>query len=250
MAVNNLADVAVGVFFGRVADGRLSWLKPNHHGHRRVRNGTEEAVVNKLSRRYLEIEEFRAYIMDHVKDLQVRARQDEVDLPAILNGNSVDHLRELAMRDDVACKAIVADVVNLYPYVVSVHRDLDYIAPRLLGKDDQLYGEYDRLNAEGSFRIGLLLPLLFLVGVLAVQVSPWWACGAVVPFAFMYLGSGSWSRATETLALAAERVESPALERLMTSHIELRTYEEIVDQADQSVAARQAVVTPDAAQEQ
>ena len=208
---------------------RLRWLKPSHRGSRRVRRALRDAAVNKLCSRFLDDESFRDAVMEHIRGLQVQAQRDGRDLPRVIDRVRIDHLRRQAMDDYLHRWHLLDTVVVLDAYVESAKEDLDYLAPRLLGKEDELYGEYDRLNAEGSFRVGLCLPVGFVLLVLALRLSPWWLFGMVVPLQLLYLGSASWAAAEKNLAvaLAADRVESPTLERLLSADIEFLSYHEL-----------------------
>ncbi len=50
---------------------------------------------------------------------------------------------------------------------------------RLLVANQELYGEYDRLSSEGSFRVNIAIPLTALVTVASLDVGPW-----LIPFGF------------------------------------------------------------------
>lgn len=44
--------------------------------------------------------------------------------------------------------------------------DLDIIATRLLGQEQELFGVYDRLKAESEFRIAITVPVMTLIVIL------------------------------------------------------------------------------------
>lgn len=61
----------------------------------------------------------------------------------------------------------------------ALHASGDTLRPSLLVANQELYGEYDRLNSEGSFRINVCLPLLALGASLTISVSWWWLLAAL-----------------------------------------------------------------------
>ncbi|OXM56177.1 hypothetical protein CFP71_14300 [Amycolatopsis thailandensis] len=230
LAVTHWLDTIVTPLFRRSKLRRIAWIEPKYRGRRRILRALRDAVLNKLSDRFLTDETFRDQVLSHVAGLQDFARRAGQELPEIVAGvRSGDHRRR-AMDDYLHRWHLLGTVVRLDVYVESAKEDLDYVGPRLLGKEDQLYGEYDRQNAEGSLRIGLFLPLTFLVAVLAWRVSPWCLPALIVPVKLLYLGSSSWAAAEQNLAvaLAAERVESPTLERLKSADVEFVPFEELV----------------------
>jgi hypothetical protein len=208
----------------------IARIEPSFRGRRRVLGALRDAAVNKLCARFLEDEEFRDAVLNHVGVVQGETQRYGGKLPQILNSVHVDELRRRAMDDYLSRWHLLSTVARLDGYVESAKEDLDYIGPRLLGKEEQLYGEYERLNAEGWFRIGMFLPLAALAAVLALRSSSWWLTILVLPVTLLYLGSGSWSEAEQNLAvaLAAGRVDSPTLERLKTARIEFLPYHEVV----------------------
>ncbi|GHG14276.1 MULTISPECIES: hypothetical protein [Amycolatopsis] len=189
-----------------------------------------DAAVNKLCARFLEDEDFREAVVHHVSVLKGETQRYGGRLPRVLGNARVDELRRGATDDYLSRWNLLSTIARLDGYVDSVKEDLDYLGPRLLGKEEQLYGEYDRLNAEGSFRVGMFLPLAALAVVFSLRLSPWWLAGLALPVTLLYLGSGSWAEAEKNLAvaLAAERVDSPTLERLRTARIEFLPYHEVV----------------------
>ncbi|SDU06425.1 hypothetical protein SAMN04489733_0828 [Amycolatopsis keratiniphila] len=230
LAVTHWLDTVVTPLFRRSKLRSVAWLEPKYRGRRRILRALRDAVVNKLSDRFLADEEFRDKVLAHVRGLQDFARRAGQEPPEIIAAVRSDEHRRRAMDDYLHRWHLLRTVVRLDVYVESAKEDLDYVGPRLLGKEDQLYGEYDRQNAEGSLRIGLFLPLAFLVAVLAWRVSPWCLPALVVPVKLLYLGSSSWAAAERNLAvaLAAERVESPTLERLKSAEVEFVPFEVLV----------------------
>jgi hypothetical protein len=56
----------------------------------------------------------------------------------------------------------------------AVNANIGELRARLLVANQEMYGEYDRLAAEGSFRLNLCLPMLALGITAGIQISPWW----------------------------------------------------------------------------
>lgn len=124
-----------------------------------------------------------------------------------------------ALDDEIVRRQVVASLVDTYEYVESGKEDLAHLEYRLLGKEEQMYEEYDRLRSEGIFRLGLALPLVALCLTFAYIDSLWWMAGLPVPVVFAYLGAGSFAEAERGLAAAVSsgRVELPSIERIRTS---------------------------------
>ncbi|MFI0799516.1 hypothetical protein SAMN04489729_8458 [Amycolatopsis lurida] len=230
LAVTHWLDTVVTPLFRAPRLQSVAWLEPKYRGRRRILRALRDAVVNKLSDRFLTDEDFRDKVLTHIRGLQEFARRVGQEPPRIIAGARSDEHRRRAMDDYLHRWHLLGTVVRTDVYVESVKEDLDYVGPRLLGKEDQLYGEYDRQNAEGSLRIGLFLPLVFLIAVLAWRVGPWCLAALAVPVKLLYLGSSSWAAAEQNLAvaLAAERVDSPTLERLKSADVEFVPFEELM----------------------
>ncbi|AUI59789.1 hypothetical protein [Amycolatopsis sp. BJA-103] len=230
LAITHWLDTIVTPLFRRSKLQGIAWLEPKYRGRRLILRALRDAVLNKLSDRFLTDEAFRDKVLSHVSGLQDFARRAGQELPEIVAGVRGGDHRRRAMDDYLHRWHLLGTVVRLDAYVESAKEDLDYVGPRLLGREDQLYGEYDRQNAEGSLRIGLFLPLAFLVAVLALRVSPWCLPALIVPVTLLYLGSSSWAAAEQNLAvaLAAERVESPTLELLKSADVEFVPFELLV----------------------
>jgi hypothetical protein len=221
-----------------------------------------EAVVNKLSRRFLDDPAFQKEIVGYVLQLRnehadrvLQQRMafawymdtDHPDglrrLPQFLDIPSEQILKNRALEDYTICWNLISVVVDTRQIIAAARRDLEYMAPRLIGKEDKIHGEYDRLMAEGTFRTGMFLPMCYLFGVLAWLASPWWAVGLILPLALLYLGAHSRGLASQHLASAivAERIESPALENIATAHhVPFAAYEEVVVSVKQVSAAASA----------
>lgn len=217
----------------------LTRIKPNFHGKLQIAQALRDAAVNKLCNRFLEDEVFRASVLEYVSEVQIRAQREGRRPHEIIADVRIDHMRRSATKDYLYRWHLLELVAQLDPYVEAAKEDLDYIASRLLGKEDQLYGEYDRLIAEGNFRLGMSLPLAFVVLEISVNVSIWFAFSIVIPIVLLYVGSASWSAAERKLAvaLAAERVDSPTLSRLVTDEIEFVPYHGLIVQRIEATSA-------------
>jgi len=102
----------------------------------------------------------------------------------------------------------------------AVAEDFDQIGRRLIGREPELFGEYDRLRAEAELRLSLILPGVALGATLcAVGGSrAWVALGVavvVLSTLLVFLATARNHDSTEVLASALrdERVEAPVLVR-------------------------------------
>ncbi len=111
----------------------------------------------------------------------------------------------------------VSDTDSLRRWRESLDDELELVPFRLMGKEPELYGEYDRLRAEGEFRFEISTPLTILIAVHAAETSAWWYLVAF-PFglALSVTGLRQMASATDILldAIRANRVESRALETM------------------------------------
>jgi hypothetical protein len=230
IAVTQRLDAGLGLVQDRI---RTDWMAPVHPGlwrQRTVRAAMEDAVVNRLSTRFLEDESFRNRVIEYVAQITSRSAKEGGSslLPKILQTNPLELARK-AEHDYFSRWSLLRAVVRTDAYVESSHDDLYLMAQRLLGKEPEVYEEYDRLRAEATFRFGLVLPLVFLFVVLAIRENAWWLLATAVGPVLMYLGNGCSARADQGLAIAlgAERLDSPVLARLAREQIELKSYEEL-----------------------
>jgi hypothetical protein len=99
-------------------------------------------------------------------------------------------------------------------------QDLDIVPFRLIGKEPELYGEYDRLRSEGEFRLAIAEPGILLFAFLAVSESWLWLIGLLGVIALEVLGLRKTDEADNLLydALRVERVESPVLTDLENAY--------------------------------
>jgi hypothetical protein len=218
--------------WGEAADWIVEQL-PGFQTRRRARREFQEAALSKLCSRFVDDQAFRTKVMDHVARVKEQATEDSNGLPFILEDTSVAELERHALRDYDFRSDLIATVVPLDIYLNSWQRDSYLLAQRLIGRDDKIYESYDRLRSEGDFRLQMVMPVTFLITVLAVRFDPLYSLGYVIPFIFGYLGAESVIEAQRYLAgaLSAERIESPVFERLSTGDIELLPYDELLSQA-------------------
>lgn len=97
-----------------------------------------------------------------------------------------------------------------------VLRELNLTATRLIGDQPELFAQVDRLRAESEFRIAITPPLIALVIVLTLRLSPFWLLAAP---ALMSLYTSGMRRRIQGGDLVADtvlagKVEAPTLEKL------------------------------------
>jgi hypothetical protein len=105
----------------------------------------------------------------------------------------------------------------------------DVAVSRLLGKEAELYGEWDRDRAEVDFRLAIVPALLFLAMVVAIRGSWWWLAvplSLLVSWGLLRDASRSDLHAQDivVVAVANDRVQSPVIERLMVAADEAAQY--------------------------
>jgi hypothetical protein len=218
-------------FAGRLTNTRMGWLSPGYWTDKQIENLIDDAVHKRLTEHYADNEQFRGLLTEHLTYCRNRASSESKTLgPWLTNLPHTARLEKEAMQDDLVRWRVIHGLVDTVEYTSASKEDIRHLAYRLLGKEDRVYDEYDRLRSEGTFRLGLALPLVALFGTFAYVDSPWWLAGLVVPVVFAYLGGASFAEAEQGLAAAVSsgRVELPALERIRTGDVRLETYDNLV----------------------
>jgi hypothetical protein len=209
---------------------RLEWLVPRYWIDKRVENSLEATVDRRLSDHYLQDEQFRNLLTNHLSECRNRALVDRRQLYGFARRlPDVASLERRALQDDLVRSGLIDALVNKYQYVESAKEDVSHLAYRLLGKEEQVYAEYDRLRSEGTFRLGLVLPLVFLIVVISYIDSWWLLVGLILPVTFAYLAGASFAEAENglTATVLSGRVELPSLERIRTRDVALEPYEDV-----------------------
>ena len=90
------------------------------------------------------------------------------------------------------------------------------VATRLLGKETDLFHEFDRQRGESNFRLVILPPLLLLSIVLAIKINVIFLSLLVSVRLFYWQGVRYRQQASDVLvdSLVVGRVEAPAIEKL------------------------------------
>lgn len=208
-----------------------------------VDNTLSEAIINRLAKRFVDDPKFQSQVLSHIHDIQDEYMKRELgramvtvwykrtereheprQFPQYLESPVL--FRSRAVADAAFRASVLALLVDVEQLVKVARKDLELMSPRLVGKDDAIHGDYDRLVSEGTFRISMFLPMCYLFGMLAWLLNPWWTAGLVVPWTLLYLGLQSHNMAREHLAVAimAERIESPELERIVRADVPFAPY--------------------------
>jgi hypothetical protein len=105
--------------------------------------------------------------------------------------------------------------MSLRDWIRDLYAELPRLPNRLLGKDSDLWAEWDKRRAEGEFRLGLVPPVLALGIVLGVTIHPAWLL-LVLPSALLVISGVQQEAAAAHVLLssvAAGRIESQELSR-------------------------------------
>jgi hypothetical protein len=119
-------------------------------------------------------------------------------------------------ENDQRVGILLQTLVRAEELLFSLSDDLRRVPARLVGKEQEIYERWDRLNAESEFRLSIAMPLLILSIVLAVRSSPV-SLLLIIPITYLiYEGIESRTAADIQLAesIRAERITSPPLARL------------------------------------
>ena len=213
----------VGEAFRRTPLARIT---PERRRRDSVRAWLEQAVVERLSARFLADQTFRTNVLDRARSAHARPKQS-----AVWRGQAVrDMLKLIGVRTRLETEAqsdagvrreLLRMVVNVDRLVDDIESELDRIVFRLRVLNDAMYDEYDRLLSESEFRLAMSTPVLALFSVMATRWHPWWSAGVVVAVMLLYVGAGARTKAGRLLAgaLAAASVDDQALTRLDTAPV-------------------------------
>ena len=181
-------------------------------------------MAERLSARFCSDEIFRSAVLDAVSS----TRADGDALP-----KDRQALENLALRNGYARYQLIVETVDLNPLVDDLHGELDYVTRRLYGQNADIHQDYDRLQAEGDFRLAIFFPVASLFGVLAIRWQPLWWIGTVTAFALLYLAVASRMEAEQMLAtaMAAGRIDDPSLQRVDLTEVSFLQPDETIPHA-------------------
>ena len=137
-------------------------------------------------------------------------------LNRIIDKRLADEVREALeqatdrSRPRAARRLLVEQYTDIDAYVAALAGDLPLLPARLLGRDQELYGAYDRLRAEAEFRASIALPMVPLACALTAQIDRLWLLALALP-ALLFAEAIIRNRAAGDLlaeALRAQRTES------------------------------------------
>jgi hypothetical protein len=103
---------------------------------------------------------------------------------------------------------------SLWPTVADVIADFPVIRNRLIHASSATVSEIDRLYAEAEFRAAIVLPLLFIGGLICLEVSWWWAFTAPLLLALSITARARRRDAGDLMAdaLSQDVVKAPSME--------------------------------------
>lgn len=111
----------------------------------------------------------------------------------------------LEYLDDQAFDPLYAEVATRQDQAESALRqELGLPATLLVGDRPELFGEVDRLRAEGELRLAVVPPLLGLDVLLAIEGSAWWLCGIALVALLLAQGIARDSDARKLIADAMQ----------------------------------------------
>jgi hypothetical protein len=179
---------------------RLGVATPSEGGKATLR----EAVLDELVQR-------------SAKDSRLKGRLEETR-------SSFD--QSLNLNDPAVRRALLDARIKVDSYASELEKDLPLMPLRLLGegKQQEIYGEFDRLRAEAEFRASIALPLVVLVGVAGWRVSPWWLIAMVAPVMLVAEARRSVTAAADVMAesIRARAAPSPLLSELEAGELRFR----------------------------
>ncbi len=190
---------------------RFGALTPEQRRRNLVRPVIEQAVVERLAQRYQNDAEFRQEVWSRISaphpDLAPKSQA------WFRRGRRPTDQSEL---DWDARREVLRQLVDIGGIVDSIESELDYIALRLRGRNDAMYDEYDRLEAEADFRVAMFPPVTAAFGILTGRAHPVWLLGVAAAITLLYVSAGARTKAGRMIggALAASSIDDEALTRL------------------------------------
>lgn len=184
-----------------------AFMTPGHHRGLSMQSVLRNVVAARLSARFCSDEAFRSAVLD-------AAGAVPMDDEALPKGRS--SFEKLALSNGYVRYQIVVATVDLTPLVDDLSGDLYNITQRLPSRNVDVYNDFNRLQSEADFRLAIFFPIVFLFGVLAIRWQPLWWIGTAAAIALLYSGVHSREEAEAMLgrAMAAGRINDPALERV------------------------------------
>jgi hypothetical protein len=118
---------------------------------------------------------------------------------------------------------------DAWPTVADVIADFPVIRNRLIHASSATVSEIDRLYAEADFRAAIFLPLLFIGGLVCVEVSWWWAFTAPLLLALSLTARARRRDAGDLMAdaLSQEVVRAPSVELALDHRMEMEGMGEV-----------------------
>jgi hypothetical protein len=180
---------------------------------------------------------------------------DELDPSQIVRDEELQRYEIWSRDDDRRREQELANEMAADTIIIAIVREMQQLASRLLVKNQELYGKYDRQMAEASVRMNVSIPLTVLL-LLATWLSHL-AIGvravlsvAALAFGFMLLRQGLLramsARDVILQALVIGQVESRYLpSEASTKKPAEKTREELAEQAHQHLASSQSPSTAD-----
>ncbi|MGI5183752.1 hypothetical protein ACQEVZ_46615 [Dactylosporangium sp. CA-152071] len=208
---------------------RLLVLSPGG-ASQRTRIGRLRAVVlRQLSLRFAADETFRSEMTEHLSALQRDAQRHGRQLPPFLASATAAELIAAAVERGGVRVRLLGWLVDDGWHAERLDWEYQFIGGSAAATP-VVSEERDRGRAEAEFRLGLVLPVMWLVTVLAYRDNPWWLLGAVVPAGLLYLGGAAYAKADVAIlrAVAEGTISWPAAERLATDRIRIRPPNEIL----------------------
>lgn len=213
----------------RIHATRLARLSPGYWRYEQLQKDLHWIVVSRLMERFETDATFRASFLGflaEVKNLPEPPR--EIRIEPLEGDFDPEEIIQLALDNPAFRLILLEEYIDFRFYIEDLEADFSNLGLRTVGTDDAVFLEDDRLRAEATFRAGLSMPLMVLSVVLALQFH--WICifGACAGAATFYLGIGSVTEADRRLAslLLAQRIASPAVERLKTADARYKTPDE------------------------
>jgi hypothetical protein len=167
---------------------------------------------------------------NHLKELAVsildaRITSDEESRLALL---SSPRTNEIAGLLDPRVPAeqrwrLMFDRIDVFAYIASLAGDLALVPSRLIGQNNELYGMYDRLNAEAQFRAAVTVPAAVAFATLGVTESWVFFAGMVLAPVLARQAVTRSRRANDILAgaLRATPDQSPAIDTMRKDGLRL-----------------------------
>ena len=205
----------------RLLSSKLRLIYAGTYSRASTLNFLATPVLRRLSQRFVADEGVRRDIQSKIEEVLGRARELGRTPSAVWTENPTSDLVTSMLHGPYQCATILAGLLDLEAYARELQWESRFIGGNAI---PEILDQADRLHAEGEFRFGVVLPLVALCAALSLREGPLYMGLLCIPIWLTYLANSSYDKARLVAieAVAAERIEWPALDRVVSGPIRFK----------------------------